>query len=725
MARPPGTRRHRAGYHRGSLATMSAAPGAGGSRGAAKCGRMAPAGLAGRPERMVDRSRTGLATVGQLKLLVLAVGVGLVGGLAAVLLRAAAMALPALVWPADPNLAHAVAAAPTAWKLAIPVVGAVIAGLVLWVGARWSGPVRGWDILEAVVLRDGVLHLRPALVKAFSSLVTVASAGPVGREGPMVLVSAAVSSVAARWLKTPVRQRRLLVGCGVAAGIACAYNTPIGAAMFTMEIIVGNFALEVFAPLVFASVVATLLARAVFTGGPVFALPQFALVSVWEAGLYIVLGILGGLTAALFLRALSAATHWFRRSRLPRPVAMAVAGLLLGLVVLRFPDVVGNGREGIADLFQENWSVGLLLALLALRLVVTSATVGAGAAGGVFTPTLFLGAVLGDAFGGVVHHLFPAVTAGPKAYALVGMGCLLAGTTHAPITAVLMLFEMTLDYNIVLPLLLATAAASLAARSVASESVYTEALRRKRGSPAHSGEAAVMRQLTVSDVMRAEQSTAPASTPLPQLLDRFIRERRNHIYVVDEGGHLKGVVSLYEASRALRETADPSRLTAADIADPRFQTTVPGEHLDRTLDRFWVEDCERLPVLDSDFNRRVVGTVSKRDILGVYSLEVLHRRSLLARFESESAQGPKPTYVELPEDHLIDEISPPAEVLGMTFSESRFRDRYGLSVLIVRRRDSGGRVVRLIPEGGTRFEPGDRLIVFGARNRLDALVHRI
>ncbi len=674
---------------------------------------------------MADRARFGPAMTGQIKLLLLAVAVGLVGGLAAVLLRAAAVGLPALVWSGDANLVHAVAAAPVGWKLGIPVAGALIAGLVLYLGARWSGPARGWDILEAVVLRDGVLHLRPALVKAFSSLLTVASAGPVGREGPMVLVSAAVSSFGARWLKIPVRQRRLLVGCGVAAGIACAYNTPIGAAMFTMEIIVGNFALEVFAPLVFASVVATLLARAAFTSGAVFTLPEFSVVSVWEFIPYIVLGLLGGLTAALFLRALSVATHWFRRSHLPRPLAMAVAGLILGVVILRFPEVVGNGREGIADLFQENWGVGMLVVLLGLRLLVTSTTVGAGAAGGVFTPTLFLGAVLGDAFGSVVHHFFPALTAGPKAYALVGMGCLLAGTTHAPITAVLMLFEMTLNYNIVLPLLLGAAAASLAARSVAAESVYTEALRRKRGPPALSGEGAVMQKLTVSDVMRAEQSTAPASTPLPQLLDRFIRERRNHIYIVDDEGRFQGAVSLYEASRALREASDPAGLKAVDIADPRFQTTVPGEHLDRTLDRFWVEACERLPVLDSHIHRRVIGTVSKRDILGVYSLEVLHRRSLLARFESGGEPGSRPTYVELPEDHLIEEIAPPAEILGQTFADSQFRERYGASVLIVRRVDASGRTLRLIPEGRTRFEPGDRLIVFGARDKLSVLARRI
>jgi CBS domain-containing protein len=347
--------------------------------------------------------------------------------------------------------------------------------------------------------------------------------------------------------------------------------------------------------------------------------------------------------------------------------------------------------------------------------------VGSGAVGGVFTPTLLLGALLGDAFGSVVHYALPAATAGPKAYALVGMGCLLAGTTHAPISAVLMLFEMTLDYNIVLPLLLGSAAASLVARSLDRESIYTEALRRKRGVPGVTGEAAVMQTLTVSDVMRADQSTVPAGTPLPALVDRFIRERRNHLYVVDGAGGFLGAVSLYEASRALREAPDPNALRANDVANPSFQTTVPSEHLDRTLDRFWVEESERLPVLESETSRRVVGTVSKRDILGVYSLEVLHRRSLLARFELEDDPARRPVYVELPGDHSIDEVVVPAPLVGRTFAEARFRERFGLSVLVLRRVGRDGKVTRLLPEGTTRFEAGDRIIVFGARDNVETL----
>ncbi len=654
----------------------------------------------------------------QAKLLMLAAGVGLLGGGAAVLFRAFAVLFPSLLWGSDPNLVHAVEKSSYLWRILVPVGGAVMAGWVLVAGARWAGRMRGWDILEAVVLRDGVLHGRSAVVKATSSMFTIASGSPVGREGPMVLLSATIASWGARRLKVPVRQRRILVAAGAAAGIAAAYNVPVGAALFTMEIIVGSFALEVFAPLVFASVMATLLSRAAFADWPALKVAAFQMASVWEIGLHVVLGGLCGLGAVLFLRALRWSGRFFRKRNLAQPVAMMLVALFFGLALIWFPDLVGNGREGILDMFEEDWWVGYLLALFALRLAFSSLTVGAGAVGGVFTPTLFLGALLGDAFGKSAHFLFPGWTSIGESYALVGMGCLLAGMTHAPMTAVVMVFEMTLDYELVVPLLVGAAAASLVARGLEGESIYTEALQRKRGTAPMTGGAAVMRSLTVSDVMRTEQATASGDEPLPELLDRFLRERRNHLYVVNDEGRLLGVVSLYEASRALREAADPGALRARDVADADFPTVTSEDRLEGALDRFWVQDCERLPVIESRASRRLVGTVSKRDILGVYSLEVLHRRSLLARLETAAEQEEtRPTYIELPQDHEVEDVEVPASLIGQTFADARLRERFGVSVLVLRRRE-GGRTVRLLPQASTRFLAGDRLVAFGTREAL-------
>lgn len=281
----------------------------------------------------------------QVRLLGWALVIGVVSGGAALLLRAAATWLPQLVWGDGPNLVRAVSLAPPSWRIAIPLVGAVLAGAVLAVGERWAGVARGWDILEAVVLRDGVLHLRPTLVRAFSSLLTVASGGAVGREGPIVLLSATVASQLGQGRRVSARRLRILTGCGVAAGLACAYNTPVGSALFTMEIIFGTFAIDVFAPLVFTSAVATLLTRTVFGDAPVFAVPSLAMASVWEIVPYTALGLLGGLVASAFLQALRSSSALFRRANLPRPAAMAIAGLVLGLAWCAIPSWWGTGAN--------------------------------------------------------------------------------------------------------------------------------------------------------------------------------------------------------------------------------------------------------------------------------------------------------------------------------------------------------------------------------------------
>jgi CIC family chloride channel protein len=298
--------------------------------------------------------------------------------------------------------------------------------------------------------------------------------------------------------------------------------------------------------------------------------------------------------------------------------------------------------------------------------------------------------MLGHAFGAGVQALAPALRAEPRAFALAGMGVLLAGTTHAPLTAVVMVFEMTLDYGIVVPLLLGSAVASLVATRLSANSVYTEALQRKAGGagePAHGA----LDVLRVSDLVRSEQVTIAPDLPLPRVLDAFVASRRNHLYVVDAQGGFVGAVNLHDVNETLSAAGGPGTLAARDVVRPRFEVTVPEEGLPRVLERFAAQECERLPVLADLDSRRLVGTVSKRDILSVYSLELLQRSA-----------GRRPL---------------PAGLEERTFAESRFRDTHGLALLLVRRGSAG----LLIPDAGFRFAARDRLLVFGPRERIAAL----
>ena len=550
-----------------------------------------------------------------------ALAVGLLAGSAAVALRYLASALPGLVWPGASELVTAVSAAPPALKVALPAVGALVAGLVLSQGTRWSGASQGWDILEAVLLRNGVLPLRSALIKSASSLVTQASAGAVGREGPIVLLAATVASKYGQRLGVSTQQLRVLAGCGIAAGLACAYNAPLGAALFALEIVFGSLALDIFAPLAVASGTATLLTWAAFGNVPVFEVPSLRMASAWEMLAFALLGVMGAVVAAAFLAALRASATLYRRLRLPRPLAMATAGLVLGVAILGYPELVGNGRGAIAALFARPWSLGHVLMLLALRLVVTPLAVGSGTVGGVFTPTLFLGAMLGQAFGTSIRMMVPGAGLDPAAYALVGMSTVLAGTTHAPLTSAVLVFEMTLDYSAIVPLLVGSAIASQVASFLSKESVYTEALNRKAMTARNATEPSA--QLRVRDVMRQDQVTVPADMALPQLLDVFIGARRNHVYLVDAEGRFHGAVNFHEAVGALQAIGGGGTTTARELIRTRFPTARLDEPLAEVLERFDTLAAERLPVIEDHRSLRLVGTISKRDILAAYSVRLI------------------------------------------------------------------------------------------------------
>ncbi len=640
---------------------------------------------------------------------------GVAGALGAVLasgLRSLGDLLAGAAWNGQGDVADLAGSAPVWMRLLVPAAGGLVAGLVLLYGVRVTRSAGGWDILEAVVLRDGILKFRSAMVKSASSVITIATGGSVGREGPMVLLASTMASKLGQWAGLSTRQLRILTASGLASGIAAAYNAPIGASLFAMEIILGNFAMEVFAPLVCASVIATLVSRALYGADPIFHVPPFEMVTAWEIFIYLLLGLVGGVVAAAFLGSLRMSSRLFAALPVPRPVAMGLVGLLLGVVLLRYPEICGGGRALTDAVLDDAYLWRLAGALLLLKLVLTALTVGSGAVGGVFTPALFVGASLGFGFGTLARHLAPGFTAGPAAYALVGAGCLLAGTTHAPIMAIIMIFEMSLNYSIVLPLMLSCVTASLVARAISPDSVYTEALSRKGASLA-TPEAQVMTSLTVRDIMRREFDAVPPDTPLPQVVDRFLKGRRNHLYVVDSEGRFLGAIGLHDLKEALGASEEISFIIALDLMRPSFEVTVPGEHLDRVMERLWAQDCERVPVVDSFDTRRLVGTVSKRDILGVYSLEVLHRRTMMAKFRGPAGTGQEDTYVELPANYRIDGLVVGESLAGRTVAETRLRDRFGVTVLMIRRLDGGGQEQRLVPAPDTRFQAGDRLVVFG------------
>jgi len=552
--------------------------------------------------------------------LIIAGAVGLVAGLTYQGFHAANHLLQLLCWgEAGPFLK--IAAEQPNWRLAlIPAVGGLAAGLVLWFGLRLIGTPGLTNLLEVVVAGDGRLPLRTGLVNALSSLLSIGSGACIGREGLTIQLSATLCSKLGQLGRWPPYRLRLLVACGAAAGLSCALNAPIAGALFAAQIVLGNFSMGLFAPAVVSSVVAAVVTRQFLPASHWYEVPAFDFNHLSQLPWFLVLGILCGLFSAAFLKLLRWSDALCGRLTVPLYVRMAVAGLAVGCLAVQWPEVLGNGYDGASEILQKSLTLGFVVEITLARLFATVITVGTGTVGGVFTPTLFLGAGLGSVFGGCLQHLHLASNLPPGAFALVGMGSMLAATTHSPLLAIIAIFELSLNYSLMPPLMLACAVSTLVARGLHRESVYTEPLRRKgltlAGEPFRAGAAT---EKTVADLMREPVSPLLETTSFPEMAQRFLTNANNFLPVTDAGGRLVGIVSLQDLKQHLHLKQELNSVIAYDVMRPTPACLTPDQRLVDALPVLVASDMRRVPVINNTHEQRLIGAVLRAEALGLVS----------------------------------------------------------------------------------------------------------
>lgn len=413
------------------------------------------------------------------RFLVALVGASVAAAAFAVVLRLALGAASTALYGTD-DVMRGFSSLSSPLRVAAPALGAFVGGLLTLVARRLPASRGVSDVMEAVVLGRGRVAFRPAFVKSCASLVSLLGGGSVGREGPLIQVGAALSGRLAGLLALSPTEVRIIYAAGTAAGFAAVYNTPIAATLFVVEVVVGVIALDVVVPVALAAAIATAISRAVLGGDPMYGTRTYALVSARELASSIVLGPLGGVVAAGFMGLLARGERLFARVKVWLPLRAALGGLIVGLLAVGFPDVTGNGAEAIREMLDGRVIGVAILVLLVAKALATTASVSSGAPGGVFTPSMFLGAALGGglasvSLGGAGADRVPLV----GAFALVGMASVVAGTTHAPLMATVLAFEMSGDYALVVPLLLATALAMATARALRPDSIYASELARR------------------------------------------------------------------------------------------------------------------------------------------------------------------------------------------------------------------------------------------------------
>ena len=488
------------------------------------------------------------------------------------------------------------------WRRAItPALGGCIAGLILQYGMNLArGRRRTTDYMEAVTVGDGFISIRASLIKSASSLFSIGSGGSIGREGAMVQLAAMLGSTLCRVLKFPTPQRRTMVACGAAAGIASAYNAPIAAAVFVAEIVVGSIEFELMAPIIVSSVIANATVHGLMGYAPVYEMPLLPPIHHWELPFYLGLGIVAGRLAPAYLWLLKKVGSSLQKLSVPLFVRLTLGGLGVGLISVLSPKVWGNGYSVVNSLLQNPWTVQAILTILILKVAATACTVGSGAVGGVFTPTLFVGAALGSLVGTVVHQTVPELVTSQVGFVVVGMGAFLSATTRAPLMAILMLFEMTRQYEVVLPLMLASITANYLALPY-GVSMYAESLKR---TPRTLPPDLTLLALVTPEV--AEKVSADA--PLALVKKKLEETPFKHIHVLDDNKKWLGNIV-----RKALSTASPE-CVAKDLILEGGRYLVSTMTLQEAVKIASETTSELLPVVEPE-TFRFLGTVTKSDLV--------------------------------------------------------------------------------------------------------------
>ncbi|ETK32785.1 chloride channel protein [Microbispora sp. ATCC PTA-5024] len=498
--------------------------------------------------------------------------------------------------------------------LLAPVIGGLLYGPLV---DRFAREARGHgvpEVMYAVAQRDGRIAPRVTVVKALASALCIGSGGSVGREGPIVQIGAALGSTVGRLLRVPEGRMRSLVACGAAGGVAATFNAPLAGVFFAMELILRDFTVESFGVVVLSSVTASVVGRSVLGDETFMRLPAFHVDHPAQYLMFAGLGLLAGVVGTVFSRGLYLIEDLCDKVwRGPEWLRPAAGGLALGGVLLVLPQLYGVGYPVLENAVNGRYVIGFLLALLVGKMLATGLTIGIGGSGGVFAPSLFMGAMLGGAYGSVLQQLVTPDAAGPSgAYALVGMGAVFAAASRAPITAVVVLFELTGEYSVILPLMLTVVLATLTARVLGKDSIYTLKLRRRGVDLDARDRHGPFATLPVRKIMEAAPGPLRTPTPVDEAVPILARSPHGVLPVVAMDGAYHGTVTARAAAEALTEEG-PLRLTVGDLAELPTPITSDMTLLE-ALSILVAAQGTGLPVLDEG-RRELVGWLTHQRVL--------------------------------------------------------------------------------------------------------------
>lgn len=604
------------------------------------------------------------------------------------------------------------------------LIGMAGAGLIVGVMIdRWALEAKGHgvpEVMEAIALHSGRIRTRVAAVKVLASSLTIGFGGSAGREGPIVQVGSALGSTVGQRLKLSDDAMSTLVACGSAAGIAATFNAPIAGSLFALEVILGRFTVRHFGSVVLSSVAGSIVSRAFLTDQVAFRVPAYPLNHLGELPIYVVLSVLAAITAVLFIRSLYFVEHLFDEWAVPLPLKTITGMVATGAIALLLPngEILGSGIHLIGEAIAEDFAMplGMMAALILLKLLATTATLGSGNSGGVFAPSLFMGAGLGGIVGTAAQQFWPTLVLNPGAYAIVGMAAVFSAAAQAPITAILIVFEMSNDYQLILPLMLATVLATLLAEQLFPDSIYSLKLARRGIRLQRGRDEDILAGITVGEAMQKEDMvTLSDHLTLRDLSLQMSQSHQHGFPIVAEDGSLTGIVTLGDLEDAIQREL-PQDTFAAAIGTPRAKlvTLKKDATIGEALQKMGRSQIGRIPIVAHDNPNQLVGLITRYDIVNAYNMglnrraELQHRTKQLQRKNIDGTEFVEVmiTAVDAAHNQTIRDVA-------VTLPQD--------CVLVSIRR--GKRL--LIPHGDTRLLAGDKVTAFVAGSDKDALLEAL
>lgn len=506
-----------------------------------------------------------------------------------------------------------------AFMILIPAIGGVLVGIIVSAFAKEAKGHGVPEVMTAVISRGGRIRPRVTLVKTIASAICIGSGGATGREGPIVQIGAATGSSIGQFFKLGGNFTIILVGCGAAGGIAATFNTPIAGVIFAIEIVLTEFKTKSFIPLVVSSVMATIVSRIFLGSSPAFKVPPYSFQNPIELAFYFLLGIIAALVGILMIKTLYGLEDLFENWKFPEWIKPAVGGLIIGILFFKFRYVMGVGYETMDKVFNQNLPFILMAILIFAKILGVSLTLGSGGSGGVFAPALFVGCMLGGSFGYLVHSSFPDITGTYGAYAMVGMAALFAAVSRATLTAIIVIFEMTLDYHIILPLMFACVIAdAISYLLIPQETIYTKKLVQKGIKASQDMSSDQLSSISIKEVMTS-RITSVSEEHTASDIQALIYQTKHHGFpVMNTQGRIIGMITEEDILKAKKSRK--MKKPVKELISGKLYTAFPDETLDNALSKMLKEKITHLPIVERTDRNKIVGIITRTDIFNMLQL---------------------------------------------------------------------------------------------------------